>query len=367
MEGRTGWLNDLRLRVAYGQSGQQPGALSALTYDTPVTASVFGTANTPGAVLGALGDPALKPERSGEWEGGFDLGLFDSRVRLEFTAYSKTTEDALVNRNLPPSLGATAARVENIGTISNKGIEVSLNARVIEGDDFTFDFQLEGAGNKNRLESLGTGVPPLVGFGFKNIPGYPMFGLWWQDLLSYNDANSDGFIDPTEVVVSDTLRFLGSTVPTRTITGTTAFGFMRNRLSLVLMGEYKGGFVTHNVNALFQCAFQVNCRAIHDPTSSLEEQAKAVAGARAFGAYAEGGDFFRLREASLTYNAPLSLSRIVGAKSMGITFAARNVFMISDFSSWDPENVTQSADSPNYNFVQLRQPLFLVLRFNLGY
>ncbi len=367
LEGRDGWLNDLRLRLAYGKSGQQPGALSALTYDAPVTASVFGVQNTPGAVLGALGDPALKPERSSEVEGGFDLGLFDNKVRLEVTGYNKTTEDALVNRNLPPSLGATATRVENIGTVNNKGIEVSLNARIIDGDDFTWDFQLEAAGNKNRLVSLGPGVPPLVGFGFKNIPDYPMFGIWWQDLLSYDDANSDGFISPNEVVVSDTLQFLGSSVPTRTLSGSFGFGFFRNRLNLNLMGEYKGGYVSLDVNNLFTCAFQVNCRALHDPTSSLEEQAKAVAGARAFGGYAVDASFFRLREASLTYNAPLSVSRIVGARTLGVTFAARNVFMISNFTTWDPENVTQSVDASNYNFFQLRQPLFLVLRFNLGY
>jgi hypothetical protein len=118
---------------------------------------------------------------------------------------------------------------------------------------------------------------------------------------------------------------------------------------------------------LFLCAFQVNCRANHDPTTSLEEQAKAVAGPRAFGAYAEDGSFIRLREASLTWNAPANIAGVIGARSGSVTFSARNVFMITDFDSWDPENVTQSNDASNYNFFQLRQPLYLVLRFNLGF
>ena len=209
----TGWLNDLRLRAAYGQSGQQPTPRAAITYDSAVTASIFGSPNTPGAVVGAKGDPELEPERSGEVEGGADFGLLDNRVRLGVTLYNKTTKDALVNRNIPGSLGTTAARTENIGTVNNKGIEVSLNAQLIDRPSFGWDIQVEAAGNKNRLVSLGTGVPPLVGFGFKNIPDYPLFGLWWQELKSFNDANRDGFIDPTEVVVSDTLEFLGSTVP----------------------------------------------------------------------------------------------------------------------------------------------------------
>src|SRR5206468_4180836 len=98
-------------------------SLAALTYDAAVTASIFGSANTPGAVLGATGDPKLKPERSSEIEGGADVGFLNNRFRLGLTLYDKTTKDALVNRNVPPSLGTTAARIENIGTVTNKGIE----------------------------------------------------------------------------------------------------------------------------------------------------------------------------------------------------------------------------------------------------
>jgi TonB-linked SusC/RagA family outer membrane protein len=366
LEGRRGWLNDLRLRAAYGQSGLQPTPLAAVTYDSAVTASIFGGANTPGAILGASGDPKLKPERSSEIEGGADVGLVDNRVRLGVTLYDKTTKDALVNRNLALSLGATATRIENIGTVNNKGIEVSLNARVIDRPSLGWDLQLEVAGNRNRLKSLGPGVPPLVGFGFKNIPNYPLFGLWWQNLKSWRDANGDGFIDPTEVVVSDTLEFLGSTVPTRTATLSNTVAFLNNRVRLGMLAEYKGGYVSHNVNTLFSCAFQRNCRALHDPNTSLEDQARAIAGPRAFGAYGEDATFVRLREVSLSYDAPPALARYVRAQTATLSLSARNVALWTRFNSWDPENVTQSTDQTNYNFGQQPQPLFLVLRLNLG-
>jgi TonB-linked SusC/RagA family outer membrane protein len=367
IEGGQGWLNDVRVRAAYGQSGQQPTPLAAVTYDTAVTASIFGSANTPAVVLGAVGDAALKPERSSEIEGGADFGLVNNRMRLGITLYDKTTKDALVNRNVPPSLGTTLTRIENIGTVNNKGIEVSFNARVLDRPSLGWDVQLEVAGNKNRLKSLGPGVPPLVGFGFKNIPNYPLFGLWWQNLKSWRDANNDGFIDPTEVVVSDTLEFLGSTVPTRTATLSSTLSLLSNRLRLGLLGEYKGGFVSHNVNNLFSCAFQVNCRALHDPGSSLEDQAKAIAGPRAFGAYGEDGTFVRLREASLAYDVSPGIARYVRARSATVVLTGRNLLMWTAFGSWDPENVTQSTDATNYNFGQQPQPLILILRFNLGF
>jgi TonB-linked SusC/RagA family outer membrane protein len=367
IEGRSGWLNDVRPRIAYGQSGQQPTPLAALTYDQAVTASIFNSANTPGVVLGAVGDPALKPERSAEIEGGADFGFLDNRVRLGVTLYDKTTKDALVNRNIALSLGATQTRIENIGEINNKGIEVSLNVRVLDSPNLGWDLQLEAAGNKNRLVSLGPGVPPLVGFGFKNIPGYPMFGHWQQELKSWSDANNDGFIGPTEVVVSDTLEFLGSSVPTRTANLTSNWTLLSGRVQLMAMGEYKGGYSVLNVNNLFACAFQRNCRALHDPTAPLADQAAAQAGARAFGAYVEDGTFVRLREASVTYHAPSRLASYLRASSAAVTFTGRNLLMWTAFNSWDPENVTQSQDGPNYNFGQQAQPLTLILRLNLGY
>jgi hypothetical protein len=328
---------------------------------------VFAAPNTPGVVLGSLGDDALEPERSSEFEGGVDLGLLANRVRLGVTGYAKTTKDALINRNIPLSLGAVQTRIENIGEITNRGVEISLNARIVDRRSLGWDVQLEAAGNRNRLESLGEGVPPLVGFGFKNIPGYPMFGLWWQALKSWGDANNDGFIDPSEVVVSDTLEYLGPTVPTRTLTIMNNLTLFNERVRVSLMGEYKGGYVTHNVNGLFTCAFQRNCRALHDPTASLEDQAKAIAGPRAFGAYGEDGSFVRLREASVTVQAPQRLAASIGARTAAFTFTGRNLWMWKAFDSWDPENVTQSVDGPNYNFVQQAQPVVLILRANVGW
>ncbi|MCC7134149.1 MAG: SusC/RagA family TonB-linked outer membrane protein [Gemmatimonadales bacterium] len=363
-----GLINSFRLRAAYGATGQSPRPLDALTYASPVTASIFGAASTPGVTLGGLGDPNLKPERSREIETGFDAGFLNNRVNLEFTLYDKRTKDALVLRTQPYSLGGVASRLENVGVVSNKGIEVSINARVIESRNVTWDLQVEASGNKNRLVELAPGVPPIVGFGFKNIPGYPMFGLWWQGLTGFEDKNGDGAIDPSEVTVTDTLMYHGSTVPTRTLAVNTSLGLFKNKLRIGGQIDYRGGYVTHNVNNLFQCAFQVNCKALHDPSVSLEEQAKAVAGPRAFGAYAENAEHIRLREASLTYTASNSLARVFGARSMNITLTGRNLLLKKfGFQSWDPENVTQSADAANYNFVQQAQPVIGILRINLGF
>jgi outer membrane receptor protein involved in Fe transport len=368
-ESRHGVLSNLRFRGAYGASGQSPGPLDALTYYSPVTATTFGSPATPGVIIGGSGDADLKPERSREIEAGFDAGLFNNRVNLEFTFYDKRTTDALVQRQLPQSLGGVFQRLENVGTVSNRGVEISLNMRVIDSPKLTWDLQVEASGNRNRLISLGD-VPPIVGFGYKNIPGYPMFGLWWEGLTGYADKNHDGLIDPSEVTVSDTLIYLGSTIPTRTLSANTEISLFRNRLRIGAQFDYRGGYVVHDVDQLFMCGFQGNCGALNDATHySLEEQAKAVAGASAVGAYAEPGDHIRLREASLSYTMPARVARWFGAHALTFNLTGRNLLLWKfGYKSWDPENVTSgSSDAAAYAFAVQPQPRYFIARVNFTF
>src|SRR5690606_33201550 len=78
-------ISALKLRLAYGQSGQQPLSFSALrTY-----AAITGPNNTPAATPSTVGNPELGPERGHEIEAGFDAGLWNDRVGVEFTYYHK--------------------------------------------------------------------------------------------------------------------------------------------------------------------------------------------------------------------------------------------------------------------------------------
>lgn len=251
--------------------------------------------------------------------------------------------------------------------VTNRGIEVSANARMLDRDALRWDLGVEASGNENRLVSLATGIPPLTGFGFQNRPGYPLFGLWWPRLTGFKDANSNGIIEPSEVTVTDTAVFNGSTVPVRTISVNNSFGLFRDRLRISGLLDFRGGFVSHNVNNLFQCAFVQNCVALHVKTTSLLEQAKAVAGPRAFAAYAEKADFLRLREVSVAYTLNPAWVRAVRASGATVVFTGRNLWLQTDFTSWDPENNTAGSDGPNYNFVQLAQPRQFLFRLNLNF
>jgi outer membrane receptor protein involved in Fe transport len=358
------WLDELRFRSAYGVSGQQPGPTDALQYLSPITTSILGT-DQPAVTLAGLGNDALKPERSQEFEGGFDAGFLNHRANLQLTYYNKRTTDALIQRVLPGSLGATVSRIENIGVVTNKGAELSLNGRLVDRPNFAFDLNVEASQNGNKLVDLG-GLPPITGFGYQNRVGYPLFGLWWPQMTSYNDANHNGVIEPNEVKVSDSTLFGGSSVPTHSFSFSPTLTLFK-RLTLSGLLDRRGGFSNLNANDWFQCVPTQNCRAINDPSAPLVDQAMAIAGGNGIGTYLENASFWKLRELSASYNIPERYVARLRATSAIVRLTARNIATWSKFKSWDPEIATQGDDAAVYNFVQLAPPRIYTVRLNLGF
>jgi TonB-linked SusC/RagA family outer membrane protein len=375
VETRNGLVSSLRLRAAYGQSGQQPGALDAVQFFSGTTNTLFG-GNAPGVSLGdvatflaGLGNPLLKPERSAEVEAGFDVGLFDNRLGIEATAYRKNTRDALIQRLLPGSLGGVQARTDNVGRVRNEGIELSMLGRVLDRPSVQWDVNIEATLNRNRLLELAPGVPPPTGFGFRQEVGYPLYGIWWPKIDTWGDADGNGIITPNEVTVIDTAVFNGPTIPTRTASLNTSISLFRDKLRIGGQVEYKGGFRSLEVNTLFQCLFVQNCQYLTDPNAELFDQARAISGV--FGDYAEDASFVRLREANVAWTLPVSWTRFIGASQVVATLTGRNLLLwLPHFSAWDPEINTAAGlagDGPNYNFVQPGQSRYVTLRIQVTY
>ena len=340
-------MSNLKLRFAYGASGQQPGTTDALLFYAAQTASVFNAAGAatdlPGIDPTAFGNSALKPERSTEFEAGFDAGVFHDAARLEVTYYNKVTRDALINRRLPPSNGISTVRVENVGTVRNKGLEflVSMTRDITSG--VGIDASLSFARNVNKLLSLKPGIPPIVSGEIRHVPGYPIFAFWDRPITGFTDANNNGIIEVSEVTVGPTAMFLGSSIPKTTITLNTNINLFHNRVRVGTQLDYRGDWKAYNLTERFRCVgVGFNCSAVNNPDASLFEQARAVAaGSSTLGfsqaGYIEDATFLKLREASITYFAPEPWARAVRATSMQVSLTGRNLLKWTSYSGIDPE------------------------------
>jgi outer membrane receptor protein involved in Fe transport len=334
---KPAWLGSLRLRAAYGQSGQRPGLRDAIEYFTPVAVSM-NNADVPAITLGNPGNANLRPERSAETELGFDASLFDDRLSAELTYYDKATTDALVLRRLAPSLGLTTTRYENLGRVNNRGVEALVRVTPLRTERATYELTVSGSENRNRVQDLGANIAPIIyGFGStsRHQNGYPLASFFAKG-YSYTDRNGDGLIARSEVTLSDTAVYLGSSQPTRELSLGQVLTVGRIRFNARL--DYRGGYVSQNDTEGFRCATVQNCRAAQDATAPLEEQAKVIAynlGTRA--GYIEDASFWKLRELSATITGPAAVARRAGASDLTLTLVGRNLATWTSYSGFDPE------------------------------
>jgi TonB-dependent starch-binding outer membrane protein SusC len=367
----AGVINTLRLRGAYGVAGQQPGTTDALRFFTPVAAKKAGVGGF-GVTFGSLGNADLKPERSREFELGFDAGLFDDRVSVEFTYYNKLTEDALLLRPISPSLGVAESQFFNLGSIRNYGAELAIDTRLIDGKDFIWDLVLSGSLNRNRIIDLGAGVEPFYvpgSFYQRQVPGFAAGGFWGQE-VSFDDANGDGLIDATEFSVDTALQFLGNALPTKEASLNTSITLFDGRVRIGSQFDYRGGHIIDNSIENYRC-YVGNCRGLVDRTAPLREQALAQA---AFGGFSsavvfdEPGWFIKMRELSLTFFAPDGWARAMRASRVSLTLAGRNLWTITDYSGVDPEvNAFGQDNFSTSDFESQPQVRYWTARLNLSF
>ena len=368
---QVSFLNSLRLRAAYGRSGRQPGPNDAITFFSPVAVKTGGT-DAPAITVGGLGDPGLKPERTTEFEAGLDADALSSRLHFEFTYYNKSSRDALIARTLAPSLGVTTSRFQNLGEVSNKGVELLLTAQILNGRNLGWNVTASAWGNRNRLVELGQGISPIIfglgGASQRHAEGYPLGGYWGLP-YTFSDADGNGLIDGGELTVGSSPVFLGSPLPTQGGTVSTEVSFLRHfRLYGLLDGRF--GNKLDNSTEQFRCGSFANCRAVNDPTASLSDQARAVA-ALFYGletGYFEDAGFVKLREVSLTYTPPSQWASRIGANSLSFTVTGRNLATWTDYSGVDPE--LNDAGQSNFNTADfLTQPpvRYFIVRVNVTF
>lgn len=395
---KTSVVPSLRLRAAYGESGQRPDFRQADKFFNPVAVNIQGN-EVSGITLGGAGNANLKPERTKEYEFGFDAGLFGDLVNFEFTRYSKATHDALIGRVLAPSLGATNTQLVNLGRVDNKGYEYLIDFKPITKDRFKFDVSFNGSVNDNKLVDLGctvvagvcTPITPIIfglgGSSQRHQNGYPLGGYWDFKLVSFQDKNGDGIISrvncPTyngvvnpqiaggpacEVVLSDTAVYLGNPLGRTelSVTPNLTLGWLNIRA----LFDHRGGLTLNNSTEFFRCsASGALCKGIETKTASLLEQAKAIStrmGAR--GAYFENADFTKLRELSFTATLPRTFASKLGAGNASVTLAGRNLHTWTNYTGLDPElNVSSALNFNTADFLTQPAVRYWIGRVNLTF
>ncbi len=272
------WLSNLKLRLGYGQVGNDN--IDTYLYGSTMTAfqSELGTAYK----MSNNANPDLKWEASEQYNIGLDLGLFDSRINLTVNAYYKTTKDLLLQPSVSPVLGGSegsdiATPYQNIGKVDNKGIDISLNTVNIHKPNFEWSSNINFSLNRNEvvaLDDLGTtiygsldwysafqtvtmidpGHPIGVFYGYKTdglytdaedlqnsarpdgVSIHRTTGSWVGDVKFQDISGPDG--TPDGVIDEDDQTIIGDPNPDFTFGFTNNFSYKQWDLTVGLTGSY---------------------------------------------------------------------------------------------------------------------------------
>ena len=337
-------ISSLRLRSAIGYAGNQPSLDNAYAYANLAQRIVLDT------LVGIsfstrLGNPGLKPERSREIEGGFDLGLFHDRASLEVTAYDKRVSDLLLPRQLRPSSGYIS-QLANIGEMSNKGLELLARTVNVDRPMLRWESTVTYSTNRNRVDKL-IGAPFTVGYANRVQQGQPI-GIFYGQ---YYQRNADGSIK----VDPNTGRPLRSGLLSNPALQQKKIGDPNPDFLASLLNEFKFGSSVH-ARILFDGSFGNDVlnfsRRILDIFGTgrdaqrellpLGDPRRLPAGYVAgrgsiFEEYVEDGSYVKLREISLSYALPTRLAGRAGLGAVEITASGRNLYTWTRYSGYDPE------------------------------
>ncbi len=324
-------LDELRLRYAYGASGQQPQPDWARVGFSAVPAVVNGTATTT-VRLDALGNQDIRPERVREHEFGLDASALGRRAQLGLTWYRRRTADQIVAMNLPPGLGQIYT---NLGLTTQRGFEAELAARLLDTRALSWDVRVQHSSHTTQLVALGGAAPVRDLFG-GYVEGYPLGARFVVPLVGYADANGDGIITANEVQRGDSAVYAGESTPPHSQTFSTVIGLFQQRLRLSALLERRTGFTQLDWLKAQQCAIG-RCRGAVDPGASPREQAEALAVGPS---NVEPGDFTRLREVVITLDLPAGVARALRVGSATLSLAGRNLALWTEYSGPDPESAS---------------------------
>ncbi len=337
-------VSTLKLRAAYGQSGQQPDAFVALRTFDPAP----GPGGTGTVTPANLGNPDLGPERGSEIEVGFDAGLFDDRLGVEFTYYNQRTSDAILLREIAPSSGFSGNQFVNAGKIRNTGLELLLRGDAWEADRHGLELQFNIGTNDNEVVSLGDVTDEdFISSGAYNRHqiGYPVGAWFGRKLVSadFDAASGDAINIMCEDGEGGTIAcanapevFLGRVTP-KVEAGFSATLRLFDRFRVFGQMDFKTGFSKLDGNMRVRCWFFAECEENWFPERFDPVRIAGIQEGLVDGLIQEA-DFAKLRELSVSYLVPNEWATRIGASGATITLAGRNLGTWTKFDGLEPES-----------------------------
>ena len=406
----------MKLRAAYGESGQLPGSFDGV----PLLYAVEVGGDGPGATIQQIGNLNIEPERVSEFETGIDFEVAD-RVSVEFTYYRQKANESIFGRQLAPSTGLVASSVPfNVGEIVVDGLEFALNATPLVTRNAVVDLGFILSYQTNEVQSVGVDsegnpLPPLYdGFDVNVLkPGLPRAAFYVQPINGalFNattgvysgidrgvQVNADGTPVDSDCNVEDDRCYRGNPYPDFNGSFTASINLFQD-FTFYALADFATGLNVFNNTDAFRAQFgnytqrsdladqlgfttttaadgTVDQGDFPDLTPQTQEYIDAAnAYARTNGTdddnFIREADYLKLREVTVRYNVGRLLSQTPSlsmVRTASLALSARNLFQTSKYDGIDPEVNFNGARSLSRgtDFLTLQNPRQFFLTLTLG-
>ena len=351
------WINDLKLRGGWGQTGNQSG-LGDYSYLASYSINRvqwfgegFDTNAVPTRTQSTLSNPELTWETTSQTDIGLDLTMFNNRLMLYIDWYYKRTSDMLMTITLPA--GSAPARTLNYngGTMVNKGWEITLKSVNMKGK-FSWDTDFNISFNKNKLESLrltqvyysAMTTDYVNDYVVRNVPGRPLgsfYGYVAEGIdpetgdMIYKDVNKDGVISASD------RTYIGDPNPDFTFGLTNNFSWKGFNLNILLQGsvgndiynvsrmETEGMYDGKNQSTKVLDRWRVPGQITNVPKAGWNIKNSSY--------FVEDGSYLRVKSVSLSYDVPRKIISKLGINRLQPYFTASNLLTWTSYSGMDPE------------------------------
>ena len=361
-------LSDLKFRLSYGRTGNQ--AIEEYQSLARLTTAFIGLGSGTDVVTlvpeTAAANPDLKWETQDQYNVGLDFGVLDNRVLLTADAYQSETSNLLLGRTLPWTTGYTS-QLQNVGAVTNRGVELSLSTVNIDTDFFGWETTLNVSANRNEVSQLYGGLTELsagsstqVGEPLGTFVGFKVLGLYQPGEACLVITPSE--CQPGEYKLQDTDGNKVINNSDRVNLGNPQADYYGGLNSNMRFGPVTlDAFLNFSVgNEIYNSSMRYlglvggasNERADRSlrrwtPQNQNTDVPRANAlrdNTRLYSAYIEDGTFVRLQTLSLSYQVPTGLVPAVEAARLTVT--GQNLWIATDYSGYDPEN--QANDPGGY-------------------
>lgn len=366
-------INRMKLRLSWGVNGNRDiGIYAALARLEP---EVWFDGSNPriGVYNSTLGNRDLRWERTESFNVGLDIGLFKNKVDLSLNYYDMVTTDLLLNRRLPALTGFSSI-TSNLGKLRNRGFEMSLDAAVVNKEDFSWRTNLVFSMNRNKIVELfgDVGEYTLLGeertgevpdYSNQWFPGkaldvvwdYDITGVWQEnereEAESYNmrvgdfkavDLNEDGEYDE----FSDK-KFIGHTVPRFRLGFRNSFSFLKNFTASIFIRADLGhiGEFSDALNPGWESNDRRNRNVgpvpYWTPENPINDYARLDVSTSGYGGdlrIFKSRSFVRIQDVTLGYNLPSATANRLKLSNVRVFSSVRNMATFTKWPGWDPES-----------------------------